>query len=281
MRRVWWICILWSSLVSCSENYALRYPGRAFPTQPGQRVVITTLRGRTVIRGVEGSRDIVIQGTIYTIAQSPEEADRAAQEVSVVDASIPAGPLPALRLDYRGISSISPTRFESQLLVPPDIRIEIRDGPEDLSVESLEAGITISDGAGDIALHRISGPVEIDDLDGDIHFIDGQGPVKILDRRGGIHIEEITGSVDITDREDDALIQSVTGDLRFSKRGRGIVRINNLDGKLDIREWDNPFPAQINTVWEKVGETARPVPSSGPPPPEGSSGEKKEPPAKK
>jgi len=281
VRRVWWICLLWSSLVSCAENYALRYPGRAFSTQPGQRVVFSTLRGRTVIRGVEGSRDIVVQGTIYTTAQSPEEADRAAQEVSVVDESVPVGPHPALRLSIRGIPSISSTRFESQLLVPPDIRLEILDGPEDLFVESLECGIKISDGAGDIDLQRISGPVEIDDLDGDIHYLDGAGAVKIVDRRGSIHLQEITGSIDITDREDDAIVQSVTGDLRFSKLGRGIVRINNLDGKLDIREWNNPFPAQINTVWEKDGESARPAPSSGPPPPEESSGGKKEPPAKK
>ena len=62
MNHRWILISLAPVLASCSQTYAVRFQPRAFPTRPGQKVVITTARGRTEIRGVAGSRDIQVEG---------------------------------------------------------------------------------------------------------------------------------------------------------------------------------------------------------------------------
>jgi len=250
-------------LPACAQNYAVRFPARAFGTKPDQRVVIATLRGRTQIRGVVGSRDIVVSGNVLVSATSPASADSQARVVRVAETP-PVLKDDPLVLSVAGIPSTSSTRFESEFIVPIDIRLEIRDGPEDLIVEGLRAGVTIEDGAGDISLTDLAGPVKIVDLDGNIYYHGGRGPVTVDDRRGDITIEEVTGPVEIVDREDDILVQSVTGDLSLWEEGRGVVRINNLDGELKIKKWVNNLSKPIiNTVWEDEGhQPSEPAPAS-------------------
>lgn len=250
-------------LCSCSQPFAVRFPDCAFATQPGQRVLLVTSRGRTSIQGVIASRDIVVRGTVQVLASSPDGAAICAQAVKVIETSTPNSSDPLLRLEVIGIPSSGGTQLDAEFLVPKDIRLEIQDGPEDLTVRELDAGITIRDTTGKIDLADIKGPVEIDDQDGDIQSIRGEGPMKIVDRRGDIRLEEITGNIDIRDREGDVHIQSVTGNVVMSKQGRGFVRINNLDGTWEAREWaDNPLQPVINTIWPRGGD-----PKSPPAPP--------------
>ncbi len=250
-------------LSSCSQPYAIRFLDRAFPTRPGQKVQITTLRGKTEVQAVIGSRDIVVRGTVETLADSPERAVAQAEAVKVVDTSNPNRRDELLRLEVAGVPASGDTRLNAEFLVPKDVHLEIRDGPEDLVVSELDAGIAIQDGAGHIVLQGIKGPIEISDQDGDITVSGCQGPVTIDDRRGDIIVEEVTGDIEIKDREGDALIQSVTGDVTLAKQGRGNVRLTNLDGNWYIKEWlDNPTKPIIDTIWPKGEGGTRAVPSA-------------------
>lgn len=293
------VCLL--LLSSCAQSYALRFPVRAFGTLPGQKVVIVSSRGRTEIRSVPGSRDISVGGTVRVMAPSLASADALAQSVQIrgspgavplpMGGPVPAaavtapagGPVPAvarlpgggaprsdgppLELQVLGIPVESTTRFEAEYRVPDDVRLEIRDGPEDLYLEGLSGGVTIHDGAGDIVLERMGGPVEIEDLDGDIFIFRGKGPVRIRDRRGSIHIDELTGDIDISDREDDILVQSVTGDLKLAKLERGNLRVNNIDGEVVFREWKSSSKPVINTIWSHSRRNAPAEGGEAPPAP--------------
>jgi hypothetical protein len=262
VKYPWLLAALLPLLPACAQTHAVRFPLCAFPTKPEQKVVLKTLRGRTEVRGVQDSRDIMVSGTIHTTAGSLTQAEAQAQAVRVVNLSLPEEVDPVLRLEVVGIPAGSATRFDAEFWVPKDVKLEIIDGPEDLFIEGVEAGVAIEDGPGDIELRRIKGPVAIRDQDGNISYYGGRGPVFIADRRGDITIEEVAGDLDITDREDDVLIQSVTGKLTYAKDGRGTVRINNLDGPTIIREWvNNPGQPILNTIWRP---TAEPRPSSDP-----------------
>jgi len=240
--------------LSCTVPQAVRFPDRAFPTQPNQKVVITTRRGNTEITGVIGSRDILVRGTVRTRPTSPDTAARRAEAVKVIDTSVSQGEGQVLRLDVTGMSSSGGMLLDTAFFVPKDIQLEVHDGPEDLTIRGLDRGVTIVDGAGDIDLQEINGPVEIEDQDGNIHYLTGKGAVKVVDRRGNVIIEEVTGNIDLEDREGDALIQSITGDVVLAKRGRGTVRIYNVDGNCHIREWDNPTQPIIDTIWPQDGK---------------------------
>ena len=235
-------------LASCAQTYAVRFQDRAFPTQSGQRVELVISRGQTEVRGVVGSRDVLIHGTVRTRADSPAAAELQAGAVRVIETSPPGAEV--LRLEVVGIHPDGGTLFDSEFLVPKDIRLEIRDGPEDLHVLGMEGSVSIHDGAGDIVVEDFSGPVEIEDLDGDILCHNGRGPVKITDRRGNITVEEVTGDLDIMDREGDAVVQSITGNLSFGKRGKGQVRIDNIAGTISFPVWENPVKPIFDTVWE-------------------------------
>lgn len=288
MRYRWFTLLFLPAVSACAQSYAVRFPARAFGTKPDQRVVISTLRGRTQIRGVVGSRDIVVSGSVLVTAGSPAAADSQARAVRVTETP-PILKDDPLVLSVAGIPSTSSTRFESEFIVPIDIRLEIRDGPEDLLVEGLRAGISIEDGAGDIDLTDLTGPVKIVDLDGNIFYHGGRGSVTVNDRRGDITIEEVTGPVEIIDREDDIMVQSVTGDLSLWEEGRGVVRINNVDGKLVIPKWNNLAKLIIDTVWEDEGPPAArkgaapsaPAPAAAKvPPPAGGTATKEQSPSK-
>jgi hypothetical protein len=244
--------ILAPVLVSCAQNYNVRFPDRAFPTRANQRVVIVTSRGRTEVRGVIGSRDIVVRGTVATSADSGAQADARAAAVKITDTTSATPQGPVLRLEVTGIPAGSPTHFDSEFLVPRDLRLEILDGPEDLIVQGMEGSISIRDGAGDIIVQDFAGPVEIEDLDGDILCSHGKGSVKITDRRGNITVEEVAGNVEIMDVEGDALVQSISGNLSFGKRDRGTVRICNIDGLVSFPVWNNASKPIIETIWEPV-----------------------------
>lgn len=258
------LLILPAFLCSCSQPYAIRFSDRAFPTEPGQRVLLTTLRGRTEVHGVIGSRDIVVRGTIDTMADSPGNAVAQAEAVKVIDTSDSTRKDRQMRLEVVGTPASGETKLVAEFLVPKDIHLEIHDGPEDLVVRDLDGGVVIQDGAGNITLSDIKGPISISDQDGDISVRSCQGPVTIEDRRGDIIVQEVTGNVELKDREGDALVQSVTGDVTIAKQGRGSVRISNLDGRCYIKEWlDNPSMPIIDTIWGKDdAPAAAPQPAS-------------------
>jgi hypothetical protein len=254
-------------LVSCTTTPPVRFSDCAFHTEPGQRVKIVTRRGKTEVQGVINSRDIVVRGSLRADASANSTARLDA--VKVIDTSIPQERGKFLRLEVVGIPPNSSVRLDTEFLVPKDVRLEIEDGPDDLAVKDLDAGLVIRDAAGNITLSSLQGPVDIASSDGDVLFTEGKGPVKVVDRRGDIILEEITGDIEIDDREGDIGIQSVTGDVTLSKKdpaGRGKVRIENLDGNWKIREWDNPSKPIINTIWSKAGverTPPKPAPREG------------------
>jgi hypothetical protein len=251
VKRIASISLAFPLLASCAQPYAIRFPDCAFPTEPNMRVKIMTARGKTEVHGVTGSRDIVVRGTVHTLSESLAGATGQAAAVKVLDTSVP-GTEQVLRLEVIGIGAAGDTRFEAEFLVPRDVRVEVVDGPEDLSIRDLDAGATIPDNAGgDITIQDVKGPIRIVDGDGNIGILRTEGRVRIEDRRGDIACEEVTGDIDIADREGDVLIQSVTGNVVMSKLGRGKVRVNNLVGDWKVREWDNPIKPVFDTIWPK------------------------------
>jgi hypothetical protein len=131
-------------------------------------------------------------------------------------------------------------RIDVEVTMPSSLALLVDDRSGDLTIESVNNGLTLNDRSGDIELNNIAGLIRIEDRSGDLVGKDLRGDVLINDRSGEIQLKDVVGNVNIDDSSGDIRVKNVSGlvtvedssgDININ--GAGDVRLKN-DGSGDV-----------------------------------------------
>jgi hypothetical protein len=122
-------------------------------------------------------------------------------------------------------------RIDVEVSMPSSLALFVDDRSGDLTIESVDNGLTLNDRSGDIELNNIAGLIRIEDRSGDLKGKDLRGDVQIKDRSGEIHLKEVIGDVNIDDSSGDIRVKNVSGVVTVSDSSGDI----NINGAADFR----------------------------------------------
>lgn len=131
-------------------------------------------------------------------------------------------------------------RIDVEVTMPPSLALLVDDRSGDLTIESVDNGVTLNDRSGDIELNNIAGLIRVEDRSGDLVGKNLRGDVLINDRSGEIHLKDVIGDVNIDDSSGDIRVKNVSGlvtvedssgDININ--GAGDFRLKN-DGSGDV-----------------------------------------------
>ena len=114
--------------------------------------------------------------------------------------------------------------------------LKIEDGSGSIEIRMTAGPVSISDGSGKIELTDITGNVEVKDGSGMINIARVKGNVYIVDGSGSMTIKDIDGSLTITDGSGSIEISDVTQNVFIKEAGSGILEIDGVKGKVEMRE---------------------------------------------
>ena len=188
--------------------------------------------GSLSLRGVDGTKAIVVNATVRVTTSSEKKAtsfiarrmrlslrpdgDRAVLKSLFTENWWSWGPRGSIDLDIQ---------------VPPGLGLVVDDGSGSILIDGVQGGAGIDDGSGSIRLRNV-GSVAIDDGSGGIDIVDVTGDVSIDDGSGGIKIRSVDGSVKISDGSGGITVDAVTGDLVIEDSGSGSLTISNVQGRV-------------------------------------------------
>jgi hypothetical protein len=131
-------------------------------------------------------------------------------------------------------------RIDVEVNMPPSLALLVDDRSGDLTIESVNNGLTLNDRSGDIELNNIAGLIKIEDRSGDLFGKSLRGDVLINDRSGEIELKDVVGDVDIDDSSGDIRVKNVSGIVTvedssgdINVNGAGDFKLKN-DGSGDI-----------------------------------------------
>jgi len=141
-------------------------------------------------------------------------------------------------------------RIDVEVNMPSSLALLVDDRSGDLSIESVDNGLTLNDRSGDIELNNIAGFIKIEDRSGDLVGKNLRGDVMIDDRSGEIQLKDVVGDVNIDDSSGDIRVKNVSGivtvedssgdinvngaaDFKLENDGSGDVNLKNI--KRDLK----------------------------------------------
>lgn len=131
-------------------------------------------------------------------------------------------------------------RIDVEVIMPPSLALLVDDRSGDLTIESVDNGLTLNDRSGDIELNDIAGLIKIEDRSGDVEGKNLRGDVLINDRSGEIYLNDVFGNVNIDDSSGDIRVKNVSG-LVTVEDSSGDININGAgnfklknDGSGDV-----------------------------------------------
>jgi hypothetical protein len=122
-------------------------------------------------------------------------------------------------------------RIDLEVSMPPSLALLVDDSSGDISIDSINNGLTLNDRSGDIELNNIAGTVKIEDRSGDVLGKNLRGNVTINDRSGEIQLKDVEGDVNIDDSSGDIRATNIAGVVTIEDRSGDI----NIDGAADFR----------------------------------------------
>lgn len=125
-------------------------------------------------------------------------------------------------------------RLDTELRVPAELAVAIRDDLGDLQVRDV-AALDVRDGSGDLDIERVRGALLVDDDLGDTWIRDVAGPVDVIDGSGDLRIDEVRGDVVVDDDLGDLDVLNVDGDVEIED-GSGDIRVVDVTGDVSIAD---------------------------------------------
>jgi hypothetical protein len=146
-------------------------------------------------------------------------------------------------------SSYNNERIDVEVIMPSSLALLVDDRSGDLTIESVDNGLTLNDRSGDIELNDIAGLIRIEDRSGDVEGKNLRGDVLINDRSGEIYLNDVFGNVNIDDSSGDIRVKNVSGlvtvedssgdiningagDFKLKNDGSGDVNLRNIGSDL-------------------------------------------------
>lgn len=216
-------------------------------------LAVNAAAGDLQIRGVPGSDEVVIRGTVCA---SDEELLAAAKVLTE------GGPRAEITVDLPEVDggwSISGSKYsyiDLELEVPESIALEVRDSSGDVEIDNV-GSLVVQDSSGDIEIEDVNGSVSVTDSSGDVEIEHVRGDVIVesdssgdldgkdisgfvlvkKDSSGDIHFSDVEQSFTVErDSSGDITGRNIGGDFVVEKDGSGEIRSNNVTGTVSIPE---------------------------------------------
>ncbi len=166
----------------------------------------------------------------------------------------------SLRGLRRGISAISGSEGDLEIILPKGVALEVVTSSGDLFLEGWQGKLDYRTSSGDLNLRDCAGEARLRSSSGDLYLERFSGPltasstsgdVHLRDMKGEFRVETISGDVNLESSEGNTLVSSVSGDLSFEmERGELSASTTSGDLRADLKE----CPAlKVSTVSGDLG----------------------------
>lgn len=244
----------------------------------GQKlIVVTNTRGKTIVMGEAGAKQVTIIADKRVEAGSAEEAKRLMEQVDFdvesEDEKISiTSRLPESDKDSRSIWSVvrggPGFRIDFTIEIPRHFDVHTFTTSGDVRVTNVDGVARVNATSGDVLLRDIDGPSVIDltsggieavGIGGDLKIAASSGDARIHRVKGVLVVETTSGNVDAREVGGDATVELVTGDLELTgclgnvvfSTSSGSGRIVGVRGGVSATSSSGDLEVAILPVGEK------------------------------
>jgi hypothetical protein len=217
-------------------------------------IVIKNTRGKTIVVGEQGSKQINIVANKWVGAKDAESAHRIMDalvfDVEVTDDKIAIiSKLPeALKNDHSIWSMVKGGKLKASIdftvEVPYEFSVETSTTSGDVQVTNIAGDASISATSGDVLLRDIgggsvieltSGDIDAGDVGGDLRIAASSGDTEIKRVKGVVAVQATSGNVYAYEVGGNAMVNLITGDLKI-KGCLGDVNFSTAAGNAEIAD---------------------------------------------
>ena len=171
----------------------------------------------------------------------------------------------SLRGLQRGISAISGSEGDLEIILPKGVALEVVTSSGNLFLEDWQGKLDYRTYSGDLHLRDCAGEARLRSSSGDLYLEGFKGPLTLNSTSGDInlrlfngeiHVETISGDVNLERGEGSALISSVSGDISLEMEG-GELSASTTSGDLRANLKDCPA-LKVSTVSGDLGVSLLP-----------------------
>jgi DUF4097 and DUF4098 domain-containing protein YvlB len=195
------------------DNQTVRVEGQT-------RLYVKNPRGKTIIVGKQGAREVAIRAEKFVQAKNRETAeewmeeltfriDRDGQQISIIT-DYPSGGVESLWAFLRGTRLKALVEFTIE--VPAYFDAEVSSASGDVQVTSIDGGCEVYGSSGDVFLKTIGGDAFVEVSSGDIEVTDVRGDIRLGSSSGDALIRGAGGSISLSASSGDMEVHRVTGD---------------------------------------------------------------------
>ena len=248
------------ALVGCEEELspaikASRAEEFTFTVGESAMLSADTSNGEVVVRGVEGTQEVLVVATLKTRGKTTEEAEERLDDIvySVTQEDNQVRLRCKASEQDRDVRRYSGVDFEVTVPIATRVNADTSNGA--ISVETVAGQLDLDTSNGRINVYEVVGNVVADTSNGEIEVWNVTGDVRADTSNGRIDLDEILGSVLADTSNGSITLESIEGEVRAETsngsiryEGRPIGQNNTLktsNGSITVR-----IPADASIAFE-------------------------------
>ena len=126
-----------------------------------------------------------------------------------------------------------------------NVDVDVSELHNDSRIETVNGDIDAKDLSGKLVFETVNGDVDGTNLKGDIRYQTVNGDINDVDSQGQLRMTLVNGDVTSSTQSEDIRFENVNGDLTLKANTLGSLKINTVNGELEVYVKDLKANAQI------------------------------------
>ncbi|MBS3797350.1 MULTISPECIES: DUF4097 family beta strand repeat-containing protein [unclassified Pseudoalteromonas] len=126
-----------------------------------------------------------------------------------------------------------------------NVDVDVSELSSDSRIETVNGDIDAKDLSGKLIFETVNGDVSGTNLNGDIRYQTVNGDINDVDSQGQLRMTLVNGDVTSTTKSEDIRFENVNGDLTLRAHTLGSLKLNTVNGELEVYVKELKTNAQI------------------------------------